>query len=176
VDHSSVRRAPHQGQVHRLGSRAQVGDSLVICPYRKGNIKSMAKTVEYEGYPIQSAPHHPVDNERWQLRIFISLDDHRGGGSVRPATREFSADVLYAIEQEADIHGITFAQRLIERKVEGLSVMDMKSTDRRATPRLRCKFAPRFRRPRSWKERAFKPRSISESACPVNGAYVLRRR
>jgi hypothetical protein len=99
----------------------------------------MAKTVEYEGYNIHSAPHHPVDSERWQLRIFISVEDHRG---VR--TREFSADVLYATEQEADIHGTTFGQRLIDGKVEGQSVMDLKTTDRRATPRLRVQFRTTF--------------------------------
>jgi len=63
----------------------------------------MEKTVEYQGYTIESAPHHLVDSEKWGLRIFISVDDHRG-----VQTREFSADVVYATEQEADIHGITF--------------------------------------------------------------------
>jgi hypothetical protein len=99
----------------------------------------MAKTVEYQGYTIQSAPHHPVDGKKWQLRIFISVDDHRG---VR--TREFSADVFYATEQEADTHGIAFGQRLIDGKVEGRSVMDMKTADRRATPRLRVQFRTTF--------------------------------
>jgi hypothetical protein len=99
----------------------------------------MAKTVEYEGYTIQSAPHHPVDSERWRLRIFISVDDSRG---VR--TREFSSEVLYATEQEADIHGTTFGQRLIDGKVEGRSVMDMKTEDRRATPRLHVQFRTTF--------------------------------
>ena len=55
----------------------------------------MAKTVEYEGYTIHSTPHHLVDGEKWRLRIFISLEDHRG-----VKAREFSADVLYATEQE----------------------------------------------------------------------------
>ena len=99
----------------------------------------MEKTVEYQGYTIESAPHHLVDGEKWGLRIFISLDDHRG---VR--TREFSADVVYASEQEADIHGIAFGQRLIDGKVEGRSVMDMKTTDRRTTPRLRVQFRTTF--------------------------------
>lgn len=49
----------------------------------------MEKTVEYQGYTIQSAPHHLADGKKWQLRIFISVDDHR---SVK--TREFLADVL----------------------------------------------------------------------------------
>jgi len=99
----------------------------------------MAKTVEHEGYTIQSTPQYQVDREKWRLRIFISLDDHRG-----VQTREFSAEVLYATEQEADIHGIAFGQRLIDGKVEGLSVMDMKTTDRRATPRLRVQFRTTF--------------------------------
>jgi PilZ domain len=99
----------------------------------------MDKIVEYQGYKVESAPQHLVGGEKWQLRIFISVEDHRG---VR--TREFSADVVYATEQEADIHGITFGQRLIDGKVDGQSVMDMKTTDRRTTPRLRVQFRTTF--------------------------------
>jgi len=99
----------------------------------------MAKTVEYQGYTIQSAPSHLMEDERWRLRVFISVEDHRG---VR--TREFSSEVLYTTEHEADIHGITFGQRLIDGKVEGRSVNDMKTTDRRATPRLRVQFRTTF--------------------------------
>ncbi len=99
----------------------------------------MAKTVEYQGYTIQSAPSHLMEDEKWRLRVFISVEDNRG---VR--TREFSSDVLYTTEQEADIHGITFGQRLIDGKVEGRSVNDMKTTDRRATPRLRVQFRTTF--------------------------------
>jgi len=108
-------------------------------PMSKGKKYAMAKTVEHEGYTIQSSPQHLVDDGKWRLRVFISLEDSRG---VR--TREFSADGVYASEQEADIHGITFAQRLIEGKVDGRSVMDMKTTDRRATPRLRVQFRATF--------------------------------
>jgi hypothetical protein len=99
----------------------------------------MGKTVEYQAYTIQSSPHPLAHGEKWQLRIFISLDNHQG-----VKTREFSADVLYATEQEADIHGIAFGQRLIDGKVEGQSVMDMKTVDRRATPRLRVQFRTTF--------------------------------
>jgi PilZ domain len=99
----------------------------------------MGKTVDYQAYTIQSSPHRLVHSEKWQLRIFISLDNHRG-----VKTREFSADVLYATEQEADIHGIAFGQRLIDGKVEGQSVVDMKVVDRRATPRLRVQFRTTF--------------------------------
>jgi PilZ domain-containing protein len=99
----------------------------------------MAKTVEHQGYKIESAPHHLVDGEQWQLFILISVEDDRG---VR--TRTFSPEGLYATEQEADIHGITFGQRLIDGKVEGRSVTDMKTTDRRAMPRVRVQFRTTF--------------------------------
>ena len=99
----------------------------------------MDKTLEYQGYTIQSSPHHLAHGEKWELRIFISLDNHRG-----VTTREFSPDVFYATEQEADIHGITFGQRLIDGKVEGQSVVDMKVVDRRVTPRLRVQFRTTF--------------------------------
>jgi hypothetical protein len=99
----------------------------------------MAKTVEYEGYTIHSTPQYQTDSEQWRLRIFISFKDHRG-----VQTREFSSEVLYATEQEADIHGATFGQRLIEGKVEGRSVMDMKTDDQRRMPRLRVQFRTAF--------------------------------
>jgi hypothetical protein len=47
-------------------------------------------------------------------------------------------------EQEADIHGITFGQRLIDGKVEGHSIAEMKMEDRRAMPRLRVQFRTTF--------------------------------
>ena len=99
----------------------------------------MDKTIEYQGYTIQSAPQHLVDGEQWRLHIFISVDDHRG---VR--TREFSPDGVYATEQEADLHGIAYGQRLIDGKVEGRSVMDLKTPERRAMPRLRVQFRTTF--------------------------------
>jgi hypothetical protein len=52
--------------------------------------------------------------------------------------------VLYGTEQEADIHGVTFGQHLIEGKAEGQSVMDMKMDDRRTTPRVRVQFRTTF--------------------------------
>ena len=99
----------------------------------------MAKTVEYEGYTIQSAPRYVQEEEKWQLRIVISFKVPQGD-----RTQEFSSDVLYATEQEADIHGTTFGQRLIDGKVEGQSVTDMKTEDRRAMPRLRVQFRTTF--------------------------------
>ena len=99
----------------------------------------MAKTVEYEGYTIHSTPQYQTDWEQWRLRISISFEDHRG---IR--TREFSSEVLYATEQDADIHGTTFGQRLIDGKVDGQSVMDMKTVERWAMPRVRVQFRTTF--------------------------------
>jgi hypothetical protein len=36
--------------------------------------------------------------------------------------KQFSAEVACETEPEADLHGITFAQRIIDRKVPGLVV------------------------------------------------------
>ncbi len=102
----------------------------------------MGETVEYQGYKIQSSPRWFTDWEKWRLRIFISFEQH---GGVK--TREFSSDVLYATEQEADIHGIAFGQRLIDGKVEGRSVIDMRMEDRRATPGFRVQFHSTFSGP-----------------------------
>ena len=49
----------------------------------------MARTINYEGYIIQSTP-HPETSGKWRHRIYISMEDDRG---VR--TREFSAEALY---------------------------------------------------------------------------------
>ena len=99
----------------------------------------MAKTVEYEGYTIRSAPLYVTESEKWQLRIVISIEDQQGA-----RTREFSTEVLYATEQEADIHGTTFGQHLIDGKVEGQSIVAVKMKDRRAMPRLRVQFRTTF--------------------------------
>ncbi len=99
----------------------------------------MARTVEYQGYTIQSRPQYEATWDKWRLRIFISVEDHQGIQS-----REFSSEVLYSTEQEADIHGITFGHRLIDGKLQGRSVADMKTTDRRVTPRLRVQFRTAF--------------------------------
>jgi hypothetical protein len=103
----------------------------------------MAKTVEYEGCTIQSRPFYDPNWDKWQIRIHISCESPQG---IR--TREFSSMVLYGTEQEADIHGVTFGQHLIDGKVEGQSVrdlkMDMKTDDRRKMPRLRVQFRTTF--------------------------------
>ena len=96
------------------------------------------KTVEYQGYTIQLIPRR-LGGDKWALHIFISMEDTCG---IR--TRQFSTDGVYANEQEAEIHGVAFGQRIIDGKVEGRSVIDMKTSNRRATPRLRVQFRTAF--------------------------------
>jgi len=95
----------------------------------------MSNTVLYEGYAIQSAPRHLAELEKWQICIVISFKQH---GAMKP--REFSSDVLYTTEQEADIHGIAFGQHLIDGKVEGRSVRDMKVEKRHGIRRFLVQF------------------------------------
>jgi hypothetical protein len=102
-------------------------------------MKLMGKTTEYQGYTIQSTPHYETEWKKWRLRIVVSAEDFRG-----VQTREFSSEILYATEQEAEIHGIAFGQRLIDGKLIGSSVADMKTTDRRVTPRLPVRFRTTF--------------------------------
>ena len=99
----------------------------------------MDKTEDYQGFTIQSVPQYVKEWEKWRLRIFISVGDHPGIPS-----REFYSEVLYKTEQEAEIHGIAFGQRLIDGKVAGRSVADMKTKDRRATRRIRVHFRTTF--------------------------------
>ena len=95
----------------------------------------MAKTILYEGYAILSSPRYVAESETWLLCIVISIRPH---GGVKP--REFSSEVLYATEQEAELQGIDFGQRLIDGKVESHSVANMKMENRRATPRFHGQF------------------------------------
>ena len=99
----------------------------------------MGKTVVYQGYTIHSTPHYETAWEKWRLRTVVSAED-----SPHVRTREFSSEILHATKQEANIHGIAFGQRLIDGKLIGRSVADMKTTDRRVTPRLRVQFRPTF--------------------------------
>jgi hypothetical protein len=96
----------------------------------------MSNTVLYEGYAIQSSPRYLAEWEKWKLCIVISFKQH---GAMQ--SREFSSEVLYMTEQDAGIHGITFGQRLIDGKVEGRSVADLKVDKRRGIPRFRVQYS-----------------------------------
>lgn len=99
----------------------------------------MGRQTEYNGYTIESNPNFEPTGNKWQLRIYVSVHHAQG---IR--TRELASDVWYPTEEEADIHGITFGQRVIDGKVDGRSVWDMKVQDRRVTPRFRVQFRTTF--------------------------------
>ncbi len=69
----------------------------------------------------------------------------RAGDTVEVRTSSAkNATIVYAMEEEADTHGIALGQRLIDGKVEDRSVMDMRAGDQRATPRFRVYFRTTF--------------------------------
>src|SRR6185295_14257805 len=57
----------------------------------KGRMKLMGKTMEYQGYTIQSTPYYETEWKKWRLRIVVSAEDFP---DVQP--REFSFEILYA--------------------------------------------------------------------------------
>jgi hypothetical protein len=77
----------------------------------------MSKTVLYKAYTIRSTPVCLFPTGQWGIEISIAWE-HEGGELDLP----FSSDTPYTTENEADAHGITFGQRLIDGKVPGLSV------------------------------------------------------
>lgn len=96
-------------------------------------------SITYQGFRIQSMPYVMGQAGQWQTRICITLENDRG-----IKTREFSVESIYETEKEATIHGIAFGQRIIDGKIAGHSVADMKTEDRRTTPRLRVQFRTTF--------------------------------
>ena len=77
----------------------------------------MSKDITYQHYSIHSTPFPVLDSTKWTLVITISWE-RNGLTTCLP----FSAENIYATEAEADLHGITFGQRIIDGKIPGLSV------------------------------------------------------
>ena len=77
----------------------------------------MSRTAIYKGYAITSSPVHNVQTGQWRLSIAIAWES--GGNTI---SRPYWIPVSYSSESEADIHGVTFGQRIIDGKVAGISV------------------------------------------------------
>ena len=75
------------------------------------------KALRYQGYTIRSYPRRPTTGGEWTIKISISWQTD-GFTTVK----EYSADSPFSSEREADIHGITFGQRIIDNKIAGLSL------------------------------------------------------
>jgi hypothetical protein len=75
----------------------------------------MSHSLIYQRYTISSVPTQNTETGQWQLRISISLEEDGATKSI-----PFWMPLEYATEAEADIHGITFGQRIIDGKIPGL--------------------------------------------------------
>src|SRR5262249_6213169 len=88
---------------------------------------------------------NPV-SKRWNLSIFIRWE-RDGAATVRP----FSATKTFQTEEEADLHGIGYGQRIIEGEVPGFSVGYGRACCRRGSDcqlpsgRAVLKYAPAIR-------------------------------
>jgi hypothetical protein len=75
----------------------------------------MSHSLIYQRYTISSVPTQNTETGQWQLRISISLEEDGATESI-----PYWMPLEYATEAEADIHGITFGQRIIDGKIPGL--------------------------------------------------------
>ena len=75
------------------------------------------KALRYQGYTIRSYPRRLTKRGEWTIKISISWQS-----DGLTTVKEYSADSPFRSEGEADIHGITFGQRIIDNKVAGLSL------------------------------------------------------
>jgi hypothetical protein len=77
----------------------------------------MSRTVIYKKYTIASWPVHDAHTGEWRLNISISWE--KGG---TPISRPYWMPITYPSETEADVHGITFGQRIVDGKVSGIEL------------------------------------------------------
>jgi hypothetical protein len=75
----------------------------------------MSRSVIYQRYTISSVSTPNTETGQWQLRISISVEEDGATKSI-----PYWMPLEYATEAEADIHGITFGQRIIDGKIPGL--------------------------------------------------------
>ena len=78
----------------------------------------MGRRVPYKDYVINSYPEPVVETGQWRLRIAI-YSKTNGVLHMQP----FSGPTVYNTEEEADIHGIAYGQRIIDEKVPGLKAV-----------------------------------------------------
>ena len=79
----------------------------------------MSKIVSYKTYTIASWPLHRRENGRWKVEITITWEC-AGTMTLAP----FSSVDTSSTEEEADIDGINYGQRIIDGRIAGLSLDD----------------------------------------------------
>ena len=74
----------------------------------------MSKSMVHNGYSIESAPFQVGDGSKWQVFIRIWKES-------LVVTRKwvFSMEGNYSTQEEADLHGIAYGQRIIDGKAPG---------------------------------------------------------
>ena len=77
----------------------------------------MSTTVCYRTYTIASYPLQQPSTGQWEIETSIIWERD---GSM--ASLPFSAQGSYRTEEEADINGINYAQRIIDGKITELSL------------------------------------------------------
>jgi hypothetical protein len=75
----------------------------------------VARRVQHKDYIIKSNPEPVAATGQWRLRIVI-YSQTDGILHMQP----FSGPTVYSSEEEADVHGIAYGQRIIDEKVLGL--------------------------------------------------------
>jgi hypothetical protein len=77
----------------------------------------VGRRIQYKDYIIKSNPEPVAASGQWKLRIVIYS---RTDGLL--GMQPFSGPTVYETDQEADIHGIAYGQRIIDEKVRGGNV------------------------------------------------------
>ena len=78
---------------------------------------AVAKRIRYQRYSISSTPVHVLTSGQWEVHITIFWETD---GIMN--LRSFSAPGLYNTQDDADLHGIAYGQRIIDGKVPGETV------------------------------------------------------
>lgn len=76
----------------------------------------MSKIVGYREYTISSTPRQLLGKREWKPEIVISSERE---GIV--TTQSCTDETIYPMEEAADIHGITLAQKIIDGKAPAVS-------------------------------------------------------
>ncbi len=93
----------------------------------------MAKIVDYQGCTIISIPMQAVGTHEWKTAIEISVERE---GVV--ATQSYTHDTKYIREDDADLHGITMGQQIIDGSAPQVSEsLDSPSTSNHKAGRPR---------------------------------------
>jgi hypothetical protein len=97
----------------QVDSRSSFGGLLPTRPSHRVSV--VARQVHYRDYVIKSNPEPLVASGQWKLRIALCW---KSGGILN--MQPFSGPTVYDNEDEADIHGIAYGQRIIDEKVRGI--------------------------------------------------------